>query len=442
MRARLSPLRRLIAAGTAVVAVVVFAGGLAGAQQDAIDDLRQQREDNRRAAAEVAAELDALAAEDEALQEAIDALDAHIRLQESKVVAAEDAIADAERRARLAIEEANALDGEMEAIRDRLRVAVVDAFVAPRTDPIMELDSENLLDAELKQSYIDEVVGDEFELLDGLRVAQSRQNAARQRAEDARAEAAAERAELDAKLAELDDDRAEVERLRGEVSVRVADWESVGSEIDAADAAMQIQIRELEEDLARQIAEAEARRLAEEEEARRIAEEEAAAAEEEAAADEDDADDSDEGDGDEADDGTDDEQPPVVLGPFAVTHRPVPGAVTSPFGPRVHPIFGTTRNHYGLDFNGSMGQPISVAATGVVLSAGWMNGYGNTVVVSHGDGFTTLYAHMSQTNVSSGASVSGGDVIGLVGSTGWSTGPHLHWEIRVDGVAVDPAPYL
>ena len=71
-----------------------------------------------------------------------------------------------------------------------------------------------------------------------------------------------------------------------------------------------------------------------------------------------------------------------------------------------------------------------------------MNGYGYTVVISHGNGFTTLYAHQSTIAVSSGESVAGGDVIGYVGSTGWSTGPHLHFEVRVDGVAVDPALYL
>ncbi len=428
MRDRRPSTRWVSALVAAAVSAATLAGGLAAAQDVDVDDLRQQREDLRREAAEIAAELDALAAEDQALQDAIDALDAHIALQEGKVAAAEDAIADAERRAEIARDEAAALDDDMERIRTRLQSAVINAFVAPRIDALSEFDSQNLLQAEIKQSYIDEVVGDEMELLDDLRVAQSKQNAAETRAKDAAGEVEASRSTLADKLAELDDSRAEAERLREEVGERVVEWQAVGVEIDAADAAVAVEIRELEAELARQAAAEEARRLAEEEEARRLAEEEANA---------DDAENEDPENEDPAD-----EDPPPELGPFQVTHRPVPGVITSSFGSRVHPIFGTTRNHYGIDFDGDTGDPISAAAPGVVLSAGWMNGYGNTVVISHGDGFTTLYAHQDQVLVSSGDSVSGGDVIGRLGSTGWSTGPHLHWEIRVDGVAFDPALYL
>ena len=98
--------------------------------------------------------------------------------------------------------------------------------------------------------------------------------------------------------------------------------------------------------------------------------------------------------------------------------------------------------HYGIDFYGSSGDPISAAASGTVLTSGWINGYGNTVVVSHGNGYSTLYAHQSSIAASTGDTVAGGDVIGYVGSTGWSTGSHLHFEIRIEGTAVDPDPYL
>lgn len=436
---RPSPRPVLAALSAAVVATILLAMGLAAAQDEGdVDDLRQQREDNRREAADVAAELDALAAEDQELQDAIEALESHIALQEARIVAAEDAIADAEALAAAARAEADALDGEMDDIRSRLQRAVVNAFVAPRLDTLEQLDSDNLLETEIKRSYIDEVVGDEYDLLDDLRVAQAEQDDAERRAETAAAEAQAQADALELRLEQLDESKAEVEELRSQVAVRVADWQAVEAEIDAADAAIARQIRELEAELARQAAEAEARRLAEEE-ARRLAEEEAANGEEPDAAD------------DPADDPADDEEgdedetvpaPPVDLGPFQVTHRPVTGSITSRFGSRVHPIFGTTRNHYGVDFGGNTGEPIVAAAPGVVLTAGWMNGYGNTVVVSHGDGFTTLYAHQNEILVSTGDSVAGGDLIGRVGSTGWSTGPHLHWEIRVDGVAVDPEPYL
>lgn len=441
MRARHPSSRSVLAASAAAVSATLVlalgAMGLAAAQdQGDVDDLRQQREDVRRDAAEVAAELDALAAEDQELQDAIDALDAHIALQESRIASAEDVIADAEAVADRARADAAALGAEMDDIRRRLQRAVVNAFVAPRLDTLEQLDSDNLLDTELKRSYIDEVVGDEHDLLDDLRVAQAEQDAAEQRAAAAAAEAQAERDALQVRLGELDASRAEVEELRAEVAARTADWQAVGAEIEAADAAIAREIRELEADLARRAAEEEARRQAEAE-AQRQAEAEAQRQAE--------ANDPAEGGDDPAaePDGSEPTQTgPTVTGPFSVSHRPVPGAITSGFGSRVHPIFGTTRNHYGIDFNGNTGDPISAAAGGVVLTAGWMSGYGNTVVVSHGDGFTTLYAHQSAILVSSGDTVAAGEVIGRVGSTGWSTGPHLHWEIRIDGVAVDPAPYL
>ena len=112
------------------------------------------------------------------------------------------------------------------------------------------------------------------------------------------------------------------------------------------------------------------------------------------------------------------------------------------FGPRVHPIFGSVRNHNGLDINGNTGDPIVAALSGVVITAGSRSGYGNTVVVSHGGGFTTLYAHMSSISVSAGQDVSSGERLGAVGSTGWSTGPHLHFEVRYNARAVNPLAFL
>lgn len=122
--------------------------------------------------------------------------------------------------------------------------------------------------------------------------------------------------------------------------------------------------------------------------------------------------------------------------------RPVPGAITSPFGPRSHPILGYVRMHTGLDFSAPYGQDIRAAAAGRVILAGAYGGYGNTIVVDHGGGTATLYAHQSSLAVGYGAQVTAGQVVGYVGSTGLSTGPHLHFEVRVNGVPVDPVPYL
>ena len=116
--------------------------------------------------------------------------------------------------------------------------------------------------------------------------------------------------------------------------------------------------------------------------------------------------------------------------------------VTSGFGYRIHPIFGTSRLHAGIDLRGSMGTPILAAGDGVVVSAGWRGGYGNTVIIDHGGSLATLYAHQSRVHVRAGAQVRRGQAIGAVGSTGQSTGPHLHFEVRVNGTPVDPLNYL
>jgi murein DD-endopeptidase MepM/ murein hydrolase activator NlpD len=122
--------------------------------------------------------------------------------------------------------------------------------------------------------------------------------------------------------------------------------------------------------------------------------------------------------------------------------RPVPGGVSSGYGNRVHPIHGGVRLHTGWDMNGGMGQPIVSAASGTVIYAGVKGGYGNTLMVDHGGGMVTLYAHQSKFAVGYGASVGAGQVIGYVGSTGDSTGPHLHFEVRIGGSPVNPSRYL
>lgn len=122
--------------------------------------------------------------------------------------------------------------------------------------------------------------------------------------------------------------------------------------------------------------------------------------------------------------------------------RPVPGAVSSGFGMRVHPITGQNRMHNGLDMNGAMGDPIKAAKAGTVILSGVKGGYGNTVMIDHGGGMVTLYAHQSQLGVAVGDKVSTGQVIGYVGSTGQSTGPHLHFEVRIGGQPTNPMAYF
>ena len=125
-----------------------------------------------------------------------------------------------------------------------------------------------------------------------------------------------------------------------------------------------------------------------------------------------------------------------------VLARPVDGVITSSFGPRRHPIFGTMRMHAGVDFAGVTGTPVRAAADATVVAAGDRSGYGTTVILDHGNTLATLYAHLSRTAVADGATVRRGTIVGYVGSTGFSTGLHLHFEVRANGNPVDPARYL
>ncbi|MBR0983092.1 M23 family metallopeptidase [Bradyrhizobium liaoningense] len=124
--------------------------------------------------------------------------------------------------------------------------------------------------------------------------------------------------------------------------------------------------------------------------------------------------------------------------------KPVIGEVefTSGFGVRSDPFLGRPAMHTGLDFRAATGDPVRVTANGKVVSAGWSGGYGRMIEVDHGNGLSTRYGHLSEINVRVGEIVKIGQVVGLVGSTGRSTGPHLHYETRIEGEAVDPQKFL
>ncbi|MEH2350197.1 MAG: peptidoglycan DD-metalloendopeptidase family protein [Nostoc sp.] len=132
----------------------------------------------------------------------------------------------------------------------------------------------------------------------------------------------------------------------------------------------------------------------------------------------------------------------IIIRGTGVMAYPSDAPTSSPFGWRIHPILGYRRFHAGLDFAASYGSKIRAADSGRVIFAGWYGGYGRAVIIDHGNGMTTLYGHTSELYVTEGQAVERGQAIGAVGSTGFSTGPHLHFEVRRNGTPVDPANYL
>ena len=116
--------------------------------------------------------------------------------------------------------------------------------------------------------------------------------------------------------------------------------------------------------------------------------------------------------------------------------------ITSEFGYRIHPLTGIWTGHTGIDIGCNMYAPIYAAESGTVILAEWYGGYGNAIVIDHGGGVTTLYGHNEELYVSAGQKVSRGETIAGAGSTGWSTGPHLHFEVREGGEYVDPMGYF
>lgn len=125
------------------------------------------------------------------------------------------------------------------------------------------------------------------------------------------------------------------------------------------------------------------------------------------------------------------------------SRSPLDGAnMTSGFGMRTHPVLGGRRGHKGVDLAMPTGTPVYATADGVIGKAEWFSSYGLYIAIEHGGNIQTRYGHLSRLNVASGQKVRKGDLIGYVGSTGRSTGPHLHYEVRIAGTAVNPVPYM
>ena len=402
-------LRRLSGALLLVgLAAALMATAALAYSDDRIEDLRQQREQLARNAADVAIQVDALIADDEALVSALGELDGYIELQQTRIDAAGAAIAAAEAEAVAARAEADWLVDEIEAIRERLRQRAIDAYVQPPVDVVEQLSRSSLNDSAVRLFLLDLAIGNELEIADELRTAEAQLEVVRNRALDRAEEADGQRQSQQQRLADLEEARAAAVELRLEIQTRIDEWDLRSSEIEQADKEMEREVFRIEEEIRRK---EEERRRQEEEERRRAIEEQRRAHEAE-------------------------------FGPFELVAWPADGQKTSGFGPRVHPIFGTVRQHNGIDLDGNTGDRVRAARSGEVILAGERGGFGNTIVIYHGLGYSTLYAHLSRVEVGVGQNVASGDRIGAIGSTGWSTGPHLHFELRIDGKAVDPTPYL
>ena len=433
----LARFRHFVAARSRVGLAVVMALALsavtpAGAQTQEIEDTKSQREQTRAEAADRAAELDPLLTEDLELEAAVAALALHVSTQEAKLESTQQALATARDESKRSAGDVVSMTNSIADLRLRLGDRAVASYINPEAQRLDDyFVSSDLTVAAHKQALLDKVEGNDIDVLDQLRAAEDAlvdlETAAAEAVEEVEAQELLEQAQL----ADLEDALAAEELLKAALEDRIA---GVTAEIDAL-AARDAELTSLITDL---IEEEEAR-VAAEEAARRWAEEQAriAAAQAEAANNSNNSNDS------SGNNGDGDTPPPaptaVPLPPPSTSGGmvwPTNGVVTSLFGPR----WG--RQHQGIDIAANTGTPIYAAQSGTVVNAGTLGGFGTMALIDHGDGFTTIYGHMSELYVSAGEYVNQGQTIGLMGCTGSCTGPHLHFETRVNGIPQDPMLYL
>lgn len=454
------------------VSSLLLAGvlGLAPASapaQESIGDARDQRDAIRQEAAEVAATIDLLDAKDAEVAQALEDLAAFIAKAEADIDAAGQEIVRAEADAAAADAEVTRLDGEIGVARDVVRQFAISTYMTDNADRLdLLLSSDDPRTGELRRFFVEIAGGSSDAAIDELRRLIDDQAVARRAADDAQGRANDARIQLEVDKAALQEAVIAAEAVRIDIQGRIDEWQGEAGALQAADAeltefirAEQIRIEAARQEELRRQQETELERQRQEEldrqrqeEAERVRQEELESqlddqpAEAEPTPEPDPATDNegtaDQGDAPEPEPTPDpgDSEPPADAALSFVW--PINGSISSSFGYRIHPIFGTQRFHSGIDINGGTGLPIAASASGVVITSGWQDGYGNIVVIDHGGGFATVYAHQSQLGVVAGETVTQGQIIGYVGSTGWSTGPHLHFEIRIDGSPVDPMAYL
>ncbi|MCB0996308.1 MAG: peptidoglycan DD-metalloendopeptidase family protein [Acidimicrobiales bacterium] len=379
-----------------ILAAVCLAGVSAlvvpAAAQESIQDAREQRSEAREQQLFASINIGLLEAEDIEVKEALDAAVELVNLQQARVDAARQALGSAEAELSQREQDLVWAEDDIRFLRAQVQAFSVDSYVSLASQEAeVWLSSEDATEATTKMAMVSSVTSGSVDLLDQLRAAVADRESALESAEEVQDRISELEAGLSAELVDLEASRERQAAISAELDVRIAGLEAELAEYEREEQAMTAFIQ------------AEQARLEAE---RRV--------------------------------------PTAPVGTVSRTGFiwPTSGSVGSGFGPRLHPILGYYRQHSGLDIGGAMGAPIWAAKDGVVISAGWQGGYGNAVVIQHDGNVATLYGHMSSIAVRVGQTVTAGEQIGAVGSTGMSTGPHLHFETRVNGVPQDPRGFL
>lgn len=415
--------------GLCVLAQVLASG--VGAQTEEISQLRADRDAVRDERTRAAADLDPLLSANEQIEEALRVLDEDLATKRAELDATQSQL----ELARLEIVDAQTeVIKQQEVIlelRAQLSRQAITAYVQPEGETANDvLRAGDLNEGERRRALVSAVQRSRADILDDLRAAEVERELAVARAEDAQRQIESRQILAAQQVAEVDAAIADQQRLARILEERIAEFQAEVDLLASEEANLQAEITGLIiEEEARQEAireaarlQAERERVARELERQRL-EQIAALARGETPVDTTVA---------RADAG-------LGAGPatgVGALSWPVRGEVTSRFGPR----WG--RQHNGIDVAANTGTTVASAGSGTVIAAGTAGGFGQRVLIDHGGGLVTLYAHLSSINVSRGQSVGPGTAIGAVGCTGSCTGPHLHFETRVGGVAYDPFSYL
>lgn len=377
-----------LALGVALGAIVLSVFGSAAAQ-DSIKDARNKRDAAINAKADAAAQINLLRAQDAEVAVAMRSINEAVARQSANVETARAAVAAAEDEAKTRQAEVVRLQGDLGALRAEIIGVFVDDYIGRATNEGDALVRAGSFDEGLRRRAILEAIGTDKRRTEvRLRALDADMRLAAAAAERAVRDAEARRAALAGELATLESRRAQQQKVRTDFERRIAEWRRRQDQLDRDAAQLGDFIKR--------------------EQAR-------------------------------------------ILGvtpnsPIASSTQgfvlPARGKLVSGFGRRTHPIYGDVRMHEGADFDGRTGDPIVAAKEGRVIFAGVRGGYGNVVIVAHGPAVTTVYAHMSAIDASIGNNVGKGELLGRVGSTGLSTGPHLHFEVRINGDAKDPMLFL